>query len=131
MAKPPIEAPAKNQAQAERLATLAKGQPAKETPSKDKGKPEPKPVAAVQPAKDSKDTSKDKPAQEQKSKAGTQQSADSKKPGGPVHYSVENGETVWSIARKFKVDPNALLAWNNLDKSVHLKPGDKLKINVQ
>jgi len=131
MAKPQTEAPAKNQAQAERLAALAKGQPAKETSSTDKSKPEPKQVVAAQSAKDSKDTSKDKSSQEQKSKAGSQQSADAKKPGGPVHYSVENGETVWSIARKFKVDPNALLAWNNLDKSVHLKPGDKLKINVQ
>lgn len=51
--------------------------------------------------------------------------------GKAVSYSVGNGETVWSIARKFKVDPNSLLAWNNLDKSVLLKPGDRLKIYAQ
>ena len=119
-AKQPTEAPAKNQAQAEKLASLAKGQQAPAPASKDgkapkgaapeKAAPEPKQQAAAPAAKEQKDA---------------------KKPGGPVHYSVENGETVWSIARKFKVDPNALLAWNNLDKSAHLKPGDRLKINTQ
>jgi len=58
--------------------------------------------------------------------------AEQKKPGGATQqYSVGNGETVWSIARKFKVDPNALLAWNNLGKSAQLKPGDKLTIKAQ
>ena len=129
MAKPPTEAPAKNQAQAERLAALAKGQPVKEPAAKTKT--EPKQVASAQPAKESKEAPKDKAKPELKPQASVLPSTDSKKPGGPVHYSVGNGETVWSIARKFKVDPNSLLAWNNLDKSVHLKPGDKLKINVQ
>ncbi|GAB6038371.1 hypothetical protein JCM15519_29300 [Fundidesulfovibrio butyratiphilus] len=54
-----------------------------------------------------------------------------KKPSGPqkpIQYHVASGETVWSIARKLKVDPHAILAWNNLNKSVTLRPGDKLKI---
>jgi membrane-bound lytic murein transglycosylase D len=64
-----------------------------------------------------------------KAAAGT--AKNQKKPGEPIQYSVTSGETVWSIARKFNVDPNALLAWNNLNKSAHLKPGDRLKINPQ
>ena len=46
-------------------------------------------------------------------------------------YKVESGETVWSIARKFKVDPVALLALNNMDKNKQLKAGEKIKINTQ
>jgi membrane-bound lytic murein transglycosylase D len=53
------------------------------------------------------------------------------KPGTTLSHSVENGETLWSIARKYKVDPNALLSWNNLDKPAQLKPGDRIKINAQ
>jgi len=44
------------------------------------------------------------------------------------HYKVENGETLYSIARKFKVDPNQLMAWNNMNKTTQLKPGDKIKV---
>ncbi|MBF0480550.1 MAG: LysM peptidoglycan-binding domain-containing protein [Desulfovibrionaceae bacterium] len=44
------------------------------------------------------------------------------------HYKVESGETLYSIARKFKVDPNQLMAWNNMNKTSQLKPGDKIKV---
>jgi membrane-bound lytic murein transglycosylase D len=44
------------------------------------------------------------------------------------HYKVESGETLYSIARKFKVDPVQLMAWNNMNKSSQLKPGDKIKV---
>jgi len=132
------EAPAKNQAQAEKLAALAKGQQPAPAPAKDvKAAPA---QAAASPAKDAKAApvqvaaAKSQPAPAPAAPAAAPAPApakDAHKPSGPVQYKVENGETVWSIARKFKVDPVALLTWNNLDKSVHLKPGDKLKINVQ
>jgi membrane-bound lytic murein transglycosylase D len=44
------------------------------------------------------------------------------------HHKVENGETLYSIARKFKVDPQQLMAWNNMTKNTQLKPGDKIKV---
>lgn len=113
------EVPAKNQAQAQKLAALAKGQQPAAAPAKDAKSA---PAQAQASSKDAKPQAA--PVQAAAAK-------DAHKPSGPVQYKVENGETVWSIARKFKVDPVALLSWNNLDKSVHLKPGDKLKINVQ
>ena len=133
------EAPAKNQAQAEKLAALAKAQQPAPAPAKD-AKSAPAQVAAS--SKDAKAqaapvqvaAAKSQPAPAPAAPAAAPAPApakDAHKPSGPVQYRVENGETVWSIARKFKVDPVALLTWNNLDKSVHLKPGDRLKINVQ
>ena len=41
---------------------------------------------------------------------------------------MANGETVYSIARKFKVDPSAIINSNNLNKNSQLKAGDKLTI---
>ena len=126
----PQEAPAQNQVQADKLAALAKGrQAAPQAPQQSKNAaPQPQQVVAASAVKDSKAlaaaSSKSQPQPASAAK-------DAHKPTGPVQYKVENGETVWSIARKFKVDPVALLSWNNLDKSVHLKPGDKLKINAQ
>ncbi|MFZ5426571.1 MAG: LysM peptidoglycan-binding domain-containing protein [Thermodesulfobacteriota bacterium] len=102
VAKPPKEAPAKNQAEAQKLAQVASRTSSKDAIEQAKAKPEPTQTA---------------------------QTKDKTKPSAPIHYSVTNGDTVWSIARKFKVDPIALLSWNNLDRSSHLKPGDKIKIN--
>ena len=109
-------------------AEQAKGHHGKEASAKEAAKPELKQVASAKAAEQAKPA----PAKDAKSVAKpVEQAKDSKKLNGPVHYNVENGETVWSIARKFKVDPKALLAWNNLDRTVQLKPGDRLKINVQ
>lgn len=91
-----------------------------------------KPAAKEQAAKDQ---PKDAPKQAAKADPAPQkaqaQAPEQKKHSGPIQYSVGNGETVWSIARKFNVSPVALLGWNKLDRSVQLKPGDKLTINVQ
>lgn len=43
-------------------------------------------------------------------------------------YTVQQGDTVWNIARKLQVKPHALLAMNNLDISVKLKPGVTLVV---
>jgi membrane-bound lytic murein transglycosylase D len=45
-------------------------------------------------------------------------------PGKPVVYVVEQGDTLWSIAHKFKVTVEDLKKWNNLTKK-------KLKIGLQ
>ncbi len=66
----------------------------------------------------------------QKAASTPKESKDAKKTTA-VQYHVANGETVWSIARKFKVDPHSLLSWNNLNDKSQLRPGDKLKIHSE
>ncbi|WP_243312710.1 LysM peptidoglycan-binding domain-containing protein [Fundidesulfovibrio agrisoli] len=146
LAAAPAPAPAQAQAQAkgapaahaEQKAAPAQAQaspPKQEAKGKDaaaqharaqaqaQAKPDPKAPAAVAATSAKGQPAPAKPAEH----------AEQKKPasGGTQLYSVGSGDTVWSIARKFKVDPHALLAWNNLDKSVQLKPGDKLTIKTQ
>lgn len=90
--------------------------------------PQPAPQAAAQPQGKAADAKGQAKTPEPKSAAEHKAApAPAQKPT-PKNYSVGSGETVWSIARKLKVDPHAILAWNNLDKSAQLRPGDKLKI---
>jgi LysM repeat protein len=35
---------------------------------------------------------------------------------------------VWAIARKFDVDPNALLRANNLARNATIRPGDTMRV---
>ena len=43
-------------------------------------------------------------------------------------YCVQNGETLWSISRKFNMKPMELLALNGMDQSTRVKVGDTVKI---
>lgn len=43
-------------------------------------------------------------------------------------YTVQEGDSVWGIARKHGVNPVELMQWNNLSKNSVLKPGDKVTI---
>lgn len=45
-----------------------------------------------------------------------------------VTYKVQSGDTLWAIARKFNVSPRELLALNNMDHSVTLRPGDTVRV---
>ncbi len=47
---------------------------------------------------------------------------------GPVEYTVLPGEWVYSIARKFSVDPQAIIDLNNLAAPYTVYPGQVLKI---
>ncbi|WP_105903495.1 LysM peptidoglycan-binding domain-containing protein [Vibrio gangliei] len=47
-----------------------------------------------------------------------------------VVYNVRSGDTVGSIAQKFKVETHQVLAWNGLDRKDYLQPGQKLKLYV-
>jgi len=43
-------------------------------------------------------------------------------------YRVRTGDTVWSIARNFKISPHQLLEWNDLSKHSVIKPGDQISL---
>lgn len=47
---------------------------------------------------------------------------------GPTAYTVQSGDSLWSISRKYKVKLNDLMRWNGLDDSSLLRPGQSLKI---
>lgn len=63
---------------------------------------------------------------------GTPQSTTATTPGattcGPSTYTVLSGEWVYSIARKFNVDPQAIIDLNALAAPYALTPGQTLKI---
>ncbi len=41
---------------------------------------------------------------------------------------VREGDSLYRIAGKFKVSVDDIIAWNALDPSAHLKPGQELKL---
>ena len=45
---------------------------------------------------------------------------------GIRYYIVKKGDTLYSLARKFKVTTSILAAWNNLADKVALKPGKRI-----
>lgn len=53
--------------------------------------------------------------------AGKPQSA-----GKPQEYVIRSGDSLWSIARRFKVSTAQLQAWNDISGKKHIKPGQKL-----
>jgi membrane-bound lytic murein transglycosylase D len=47
---------------------------------------------------------------------------------GTVQHTVQNGDSLWSIARKYKVKLNDLIRWNGLQQRTTIRPGQSLKI---
>ncbi len=45
-----------------------------------------------------------------------------------IHYKVKKGETLRSIARKFRVSPDDLRRWNKMDKNKLVRTGEILTI---
>lgn len=45
-----------------------------------------------------------------------------------VHYQVQKGDNIWSIARKFGVSPQQVMQWNRLSSQDIIHPGDTLTI---
>jgi membrane-bound lytic murein transglycosylase D len=46
-----------------------------------------------------------------------------------VNYKVGPGDTVWGIAKKFNVEPSAVMAWNNMKSPGALQAGSELTIH--
>ncbi|WP_236615069.1 LysM peptidoglycan-binding domain-containing protein [Desulfovibrio sp. X2] len=46
-------------------------------------------------------------------------------------YHVQQGDTVWAIARKYNVNPTSILSRNNLDHDDVLQPGQSLRIRLE
>jgi lipoprotein NlpD len=44
----------------------------------------------------------------------------------PNDYTVKSGDTVYSIAWRYELDPEAFAAWNNISTSKWIKPGQRL-----
>ena len=45
-----------------------------------------------------------------------------------LQHTVQSGDSLWSIARKYKVNPNDLIRWNGLHQGTVIRPGQSLKI---
>jgi membrane-bound lytic murein transglycosylase D len=50
--------------------------------------------------------------------------------GIKITYTIESGDTLWDIARKYKVRTSDLKKWNSVDQVRRLMPGDELTIYV-
>lgn len=44
----------------------------------------------------------------------------------PDDYTVKSGDTIYSIAWRYELDPEEFAAWNNLGSSTFIKPGQRL-----
>ena len=49
---------------------------------------------------------------------------------GSVRYVVQRGDSLWSIAQKYKVDVDELKNWNGLGNNSMLHPGQSIKIEL-
>jgi membrane-bound lytic murein transglycosylase D len=49
---------------------------------------------------------------------------------GSVRYVVQRGDSLWSIAQKYKVDVDELKNWNGLGNNSLLHPGQSIKIEL-
>ena len=47
-----------------------------------------------------------------------------------LRYTVRNGDSLYLIARKFRVGIDQIARWNKLDKNKLLQPGQKLTMYV-
>ncbi len=47
-----------------------------------------------------------------------------------LNYTVRNGDSLYLIAKRFRVSISQIARWNNLDKSKYLRPGQRLTMYV-
>jgi len=49
---------------------------------------------------------------------------------GSVKYVVQQGDSLWSIARKYKVRVSDLKSWNGLGSDSMIQPGQSIRIKL-
>lgn len=49
-------------------------------------------------------------------------------PGGADEYIIRRGDSLWSIARRFNVSQQQLIAWNGISAKGYIQPGQRLKV---
>ncbi|EPR34500.1 Lytic transglycosylase catalytic [Alkalidesulfovibrio alkalitolerans DSM 16529] len=59
-----------------------------------------------------------------------EQQARAKETLSEITYRVQQGDTIWGIARKYNVNPSHLLAWNSLNRNSVLRPGQEIRIRL-
>lgn len=47
-----------------------------------------------------------------------------------LNYTVRNGDSLYLIAKRFRVSVSQLVRWNNIDKGKYLRPGQRLTMYV-
>ena len=47
---------------------------------------------------------------------------------GTVQHTVQTGDSLWSIARRYRVKLDDLMRWNDLESSSVIRPGQSIKI---
>lgn len=47
---------------------------------------------------------------------------------GPAEHRVSSGDTLWSLARRYRVSVEQLRAWNGLDERTPIRVGQRLKL---
>lgn len=63
--------------------------------------------------------------------AGSRMLAAGSSPGRPTKYTVRRGDSLWEIARRFRVDLDDLKRWNGMGGSTLLHPGQSLRLLPQ
>lgn len=62
--------------------------------------------------------------------ASVKKGAGAKAKGKSVVHNVKAGDTLWVLAKRYKVTPNQIQSWNKMTGKQNLKPGQKLTIRV-
>jgi membrane-bound lytic murein transglycosylase D len=55
---------------------------------------------------------------------------DQKRARREIIYVVKEGDTLWSIAKKFNLTVSEIKAWNHLNETGQIHPEDRLKLKV-
>jgi len=53
-----------------------------------------------------------------------------KQAGKEIIYIVKEGDTLWSIAKKFNLTVSEIKTWNHLNETDRIHPDDRLKLRV-
>ena len=49
---------------------------------------------------------------------------------GTIKHTVQRGDSLWSISKRYKVKVNDLMRWNDLSKNSVIQPGQSIKITL-